>query len=75
MTNVRYGVIALYAVDTRAGLLEAEELVSGDRYAFLRDAFLQRRDFLIHDGVVEDEFMDEEWDEELEPEDGETLEE
>jgi phospholipid-binding lipoprotein MlaA len=40
-------------------LLSAEVLVSGDEYLFIRDAFLQRRDFLINDGVFEDDpFMD-----------------
>lgn len=49
----------------RAALLDAEELISGDRYIFLRDAYLQRRDYLINDGVVEDDFgddFDEEYD-------------
>jgi phospholipid-binding lipoprotein MlaA len=62
--RVRYGATALYAIDARAGLLEAEELISGDRYSFLRDAYLQRREFLVQDGEVEDDFMDESWDEE-----------
>lgn len=64
--EVRYAATALYAVNGRAGLLEAEELISGDRYSFLRDAYLQRREFLIKDGEVEDEFIDEDW-EDAEP--------
>lgn len=72
--RVRYGAAALFAIDTRAALLEAEELVSGDRYTFIRDAYLQRREFLIHDGVVEDDFLDEDWDEELDEGDAETSE-
>jgi len=56
---IRYGATALYGLDTRAGLLNAEQLISGDRYTFLRDAYLQRRQYLIKDGQVEDEFMDE----------------
>jgi len=43
-------------IDTRAQLFQAEELVTGDRYIFLRDAYLQRRPFLVNDGVVEDSF-------------------
>jgi len=43
-------------IDTRANLLNAEELLSGDRYVFIRDAYLQRRTFLINDGKVEDSF-------------------
>jgi len=49
----------------RASLLEADKLVSGDRYVFLRDAYLQRRDYLVKDGVVEDDFggnFDDEYD-------------
>jgi phospholipid-binding lipoprotein MlaA len=43
-------------IDTRAGLLETEKLLSGDRYIFIRDAYLQRRNYLINDGKVEDTF-------------------
>jgi phospholipid-binding lipoprotein MlaA len=47
------------ALQTRASLLEAEELITGDRYLFIRDAFLQRREFLVNDGVIEeDPFLD-----------------
>ncbi len=49
---------AVDVIDTRADFLGAEKLISGDRYVFIRDAYLQRRDFLINDGVVEDSFGD-----------------
>jgi phospholipid-binding lipoprotein MlaA len=39
----------------RAGLIGLENSVFGDRYLFFRDAYLQRREFLVHDGEVEDE--------------------
>lgn len=50
-------------IDGRAGLLDAEGMVTGDRYIFLRDAYLDRRDFLVNDGVVEDSFgaEDDDW--------------
>ncbi len=51
--NTTYGV---RIVSDRAGLLEAEALMSGDRYTFIRDAYLQRREYLIKDGAVEDDF-------------------
>jgi phospholipid-binding lipoprotein MlaA len=55
----RYIVRGVGLVDTRAGLLGAEKAISGDRYLFIRDAFLQRREFLIRDGLVEDDpFLD-----------------
>ncbi len=49
----------LYAtrlLDQRAGLLAAESVVFGDRYIFLRDAYHQRRNYLVNDGEVEDDF-------------------
>lgn len=52
--SARYAVIGLQAIDTRSGLLEAEKLITGDRYTFIRDAYLQRREFSINDGQSED---------------------
>ncbi len=60
----RYYALALNVVDTRADLLEAERFISGDAYVFVRNAYLQRREFLINDGqVVSDPFTsgDEDW--------------
>lgn len=54
--ETRLAILALKAVDTRADLLTAEALITGDRYTFLRNAYLQQRDFLIHDGNPEDDF-------------------
>jgi len=61
--RTRYGLAALNFIEIRASLLDAEQLISGDRYAFMRDAYLQRREYLIKDGQVTDEFLDEDWDE------------
>ncbi|MEM7219191.1 MAG: VacJ family lipoprotein [Pseudomonadota bacterium] len=56
----RISAIALTVVDARARLLQVETLVSGDRYLFIRDAYLQRREFLVNDGKMEaDPFLDE----------------
>jgi len=56
----RYLITALDFIDTRAELLDTERLVSGDRYLFIRDAYLQRREYLINDGrIEEDPFLDE----------------
>jgi phospholipid-binding lipoprotein MlaA len=56
---IRYGLFAGWAVQARASLLETEELIIGDRYLFIRDAFLQRREFLVNDGEIEnDPFLD-----------------
>ena len=61
----KWGTAGLYFIDRRARLLDADSLIAGDRYLFLRDAWLQRREFLINDGeVIDDPFLDdEEWDE------------
>lgn len=46
-------VSAVRVVDGRAQLLGATSLIEAaalDKYAFLRDSYLQRREYLIHDG-------------------------
>ena len=51
--EARWSLIALRAIDNRAGLLEATRIMekSGiDPYVFMRDAYLQIRDNDIHDG-------------------------
>lgn len=50
---VRYSLHATRILDTRSQLMDAERMISGDRYTFVRDAYLQRREFLINDGQVE----------------------
>ena len=54
--SIRYSLSGLDLVHTRAELLELEKQLSGDRYLFIRDIYLQRREHLINDGRVEDEF-------------------
>lgn len=51
--NVTMGV---EVIDTRANLLQAERLISGDKYIFIRNAYLQSREFKVKDGEVEDDF-------------------
>ncbi len=48
-------------VSVRADLLEAEKLIKGDKYTFIRDVYLQRRQFLVNDGEVEDDFGDDDY--------------
>lgn len=45
-----YAARALQVVDKRADLIAAEGFISGDAYSFIRNAYLQRREFLINDG-------------------------
>lgn len=52
----RNSLVALNIVDTRAGLLSAEKLINGDKYTFIRNAYLQNREFKVKDGKVKDDF-------------------
>ena len=51
----------------RAMLLDTDELITGDRYIFVRDAYLQFRETFVNDGVVQDSFSEfgeeEDWEE------------
>ncbi|KES25185.1 MULTISPECIES: VacJ family lipoprotein [Pseudomonas] len=54
--SVRNSLRAVDVVDTRADLLRSEKLISGDKYTFIRNAYLQNREFKVKDGQVEDDF-------------------
>jgi len=58
--TLRWSLFGLRTIDFRAGLLKSEEMLTGDRYLFIRDAYLQRREFLIRDGepLEADPFLD-----------------
>ncbi len=43
-------------MDTRASFLDAERLIQGDKYTFLRNVYLQNREFKVRDGMIEDDF-------------------
>ena len=60
-----WGLRVFNIVDFRAGLLGADELLSGDQYIFLRDAYLQQRRLQISDGKLVDDFseFDDGWEE------------
>ncbi len=59
--DTRLAATGLKIVDLRADLLAAENLqLSSDRYAFIRNAFLQNRNYMINDGVVDDPFANDE---------------
>jgi len=56
----RFGLQGLQLVDRRADLLQYEQALIGDRYSFLRDLFLQNRDYQVNGKPAEDPFLDEE---------------
>ncbi|BBB29086.1 VacJ family lipoprotein [Neptunomonas japonica] len=51
--NTGFGVNLL---DTRVGLFSAEKLITGDEYSFVRDAYLQQRDYAVKDGQMDGQF-------------------
>ncbi|MEX1667697.1 VacJ family lipoprotein [Zhongshania guokunii] len=59
--RARYAMSGLDLLQTRASLLGSEGLMSGDKYTFLKDAYLQRREYLINDGQLKDDFGDEDF--------------
>jgi phospholipid-binding lipoprotein MlaA len=63
----QYGLRAVDVIDTRAELMTVESVISGDRYLFMRDAYLQLRAFEVKNGeidVEDDPFLDDFEDEE-----------
>ena len=54
--RVRNQMFATEMIDARAGLLDRERLITGDRYTFVRNAYLQNREYKVRDGNVPDEF-------------------
>lgn len=56
--RVRNSLWGLELIDGRSRLLKADDLITGDRYIFVRDAYLQARETIVHDGVVQDSFSD-----------------
>ena len=58
--KVRRAYNLLYVVDFRADLFAVEGVISGDRYRFVKDAYLQSQDFKVNDGKIEsDPFLEE----------------
>ena len=58
-TDVRLGITALDALETRARYLEVETLIIGDRYSFIRDSYMQYQEFESSNGVDQvDDFVD-----------------
>ena len=59
-SGVKWGLYGVALVDTRANLLSLDETLKNvyDPYAFVRDAYLQRRAYLVSDGKVSDETLE-----------------
>lgn len=57
-SKLRASLVVLDMVDTRASYFAAESMIRGDEYAFVRNAYMQRREYLVLDGQVVDDFDD-----------------
>lgn len=49
------GLWLLRNIDVRADLIASEGLITGERYVFFRSFYMQRREYLINDGVASDD--------------------
>jgi phospholipid-binding lipoprotein MlaA len=69
--KVRFGILALNIVDARSRQFALEDTLNSayDRYAFIRNAYLQRREYLVTDGEVPEESLEDESLEEPEADD------
>ena len=58
-TDVKLTLTALDALETRERYLDFEAMITGDRYTFVKDAYVQSRDYEIFDGeITEDDFLE-----------------
>jgi len=59
-SNARWTALGLSVLDTRARLLPLDATLAKvyDPYGFVRDAFLQRRQYLVYDGNPPEQLMD-----------------
>ena len=55
---VRLGKKGIDLITLRADLLGIDDVISGDEYLFIRDVYLQNREYVISDGAIDDDFDD-----------------
>ena len=56
--SVRVAIKGIDLIALRADLLGIDDVISGDEYLFIRDVYLQNREYVISDGAIEDNFDD-----------------
>ena len=56
--EARYSLYLMDELDFRSSLLAYDELIIGDRYLFVREAYIQNREYVVNDGELADEFGD-----------------
>jgi phospholipid-binding lipoprotein MlaA len=57
-TATRDSLLVMSQIDQRARALQYETLIMGDEYIFVREAFLQQRQYLVTDGAANDYWDD-----------------
>ena len=58
-TDVNITLKVIDAIETREKLLDIESLLSGDKYSFVKDAYIQSLNYEVADGInVQDDFID-----------------
>ncbi len=56
--SLRTTLLVLSQLDDRASIIAMEGLISGDEYLFIREAYLQQREYLVNDGAYYDDLDD-----------------
>lgn len=56
--KIRVSTYGVERVDWRMSLMQAEALVTGDSYLFVREAQFQNREYQVRDGEIDDPFGD-----------------
>ena len=56
--SVRAVIKGIDLISLRADLLGIDDVISGDEYLFIRDVYLQNREYVISDGAIDDDFDD-----------------
>ena len=57
--DVKITLVGIDSLETRERLLDAETLIIGDKYIFVKDAYVQSREYEINNGSTkDDEFLD-----------------
>jgi phospholipid-binding lipoprotein MlaA len=59
--TVRNSAFLLQQLDRRVAALAADSLMMGDPYIFIREAYLQQRQYLVTDGEIQDQWDDDDW--------------
>jgi phospholipid-binding lipoprotein MlaA len=61
-TSARLAAASLNVVNIRSSLLSVTDLSGNDQYSFYRDAYLQRREYVISDGKLDESLFEDDFD-------------